>query len=146
VVFGLQGGDKLIALDAETGAIKWEIETFSKGVCVDKEKGLLHHLMVNYAAYDLHTGELKDNYQDNTYFKSVGIESQRSNYVLDGDHLITTDFRKGVIGAFNTATHKFEWVHKEEGVSFPSPVPITFNASYLLVHDNKGSLHIFERE
>lgn len=146
VIFSFQESGKLIALDIETGAIKWEIKTLTKGLSIDKEKGLLHQMMVNYTAYDLFTGELKVNYQDSSYFESIGIESQRSNYVLYGDYLITTDWKNGVVGAFNTLTHKFDWVHEEEGVSFPSPVPLNYKSLYLLVHDNKGTLHVFERE
>lgn len=146
VIFAFQENSKLIALDIETGTIKWEIKTLTKGLSIDKEKGLLHQMMVNYAAYDLFTGELKVNYQDSSYFESIGIESQRSNYVLYGDYLITTDWKNGVVGAFNTLTHKFDWVHEEEGVSFPSPVPLNYKSPYLLIHDNKGILHIFERE
>ena len=146
VIFGLQGSDKLIALDVEKGEIKWKIKTLAKGLCIDKKKGLLHQMMVNYTAYDLLTGELKDNYRDNAYFESIGIESQRSNYIMDGDHLITTDYRKGIIGAFNIVTHKFDWLYEEKGVSFPAPVPINYQAPYLLVHDNKGILHILEKE
>ncbi len=146
VLWGLQERDKLLAIDIETGAVKWEIDTFVKGLLMDKEKGLLYQMMVNYAAFDLDTGELKENYRDNAYFESVGIESQRSNYVLVGDHIITTDWQKGIIGAFNTVTHKFDWVHKEEGVSFPSPSPIIYSEPYLVVRDNKGTLHIFEKE
>jgi hypothetical protein len=50
------------------------------------------------------------------------------------------------VGAFNTITHKFDWVHAEEGVSFPSPRPILYEAPYLVLHDNQGSLHVFEKE
>jgi outer membrane protein assembly factor BamB len=146
LIVGIEKLNKLLALDIETGVIKWEIDTFVKGLLMDKEKGLLYQMMVNYAAFDLDTGELKENYRDNAYFESVGIESQRSNYVLVGDHIITTDWQKGIIGAFNTVTHEFDWVHKEEGVNFPSPNPILYNEPYLLVHDNKGTLHIFEKE
>ncbi|MEO9511541.1 MAG: PQQ-binding-like beta-propeller repeat protein [Flavobacteriaceae bacterium] len=146
VIFAFQENSKLIALDIETGAIKWEIKTLTKGLCIDKKKGLLNQMMVNYTAYDLLTGELKVNYQDSSYFESICIESQRSNYVLYGDYLITTDWKNGVVGAFNTLTHKFDWVHEEEGVSFPSPVPLSYTSPYLLIHDNKGTLHIFERE
>lgn len=146
VIFAFQEKDKVVAVNVETGIIRWEIETIAKGLCIDKEKALLHHMLGTYGNHDLNTGELLDNCSDDNYFKSIGIESQRSNYVLDGEYLITTDWKNGVIGAFNTLTHKFDWVHEEEGVSFPSPVPMNYKSPYLLVHDNKGTLHIFERE
>ncbi|WP_226647883.1 PQQ-like beta-propeller repeat protein [Microbulbifer variabilis] len=145
VIFCFKGLDKIAAFDIKTGKVKYEIKTFAKGLCIDEEKGLLHQMLVNYAAYDLLTGELKDNYQDFSYFESVGIETQRSNYVLEGGHIITTDRKEGIIGAFNTLTHKFDWVHKMGGVSFPSPAPIVYQDPYLLLYDNLGALHIFER-
>ncbi|BBM02719.1 hypothetical protein [Microbulbifer sp. GL-2] len=144
-VFSFKDLDKLIAFDVETGKVKYEIKTFARGLCIDEKKGLLHQMLANYAAYDLLTGELKDNYQDFSYFKSVGVETQRSNYVMMGEHIITTDWKEGVIGAFNTTTHKFDWVHKMGGVSFPPPAPIVYQNSYLLLYDNLGALHIFDR-
>ncbi|WP_444959516.1 hypothetical protein [Microbulbifer sp. VVAC002] len=146
VVFCFKGLDKVVAFNIETGEVKWEIQIFARGLCIDKTKGLLHQMLVNYAAYDLMTGELKDNYQNFPYFESVGIGSQRSNYILEGSHILTTDQKKGVIGAFNTVTHEFDWVHKEEGVSFPPPTPIIYRNPYLLVYDNLGTLHVFEKE
>lgn len=146
VIFTFQEKDRVVAVNVETGIIRWEIETIAKGLCIDKEKGLLHHMLGTYGNHDLNTGELLDNCSDDNYFKSIGIESQRSNYVLYGDYLITTDWKNGIVGAFNTLTHKFDWVHEEEGVSFPSPVPLSYTSPYLLIHDNKGTLHIFEKE
>ncbi len=145
-IVGIEKQDKLLALDIETGVIKWEIDTFIKGLYVDAEKGLLHQMLGNYSAYEIKTGKLVDNFINDTYFKSMGIESQRSNFALVGDHIITTDWQKGIVGVFNTVTHKFDWVHKEEGVSFPSPNPVVYSDPYLVVHDNKGTLHIFEKE
>jgi len=144
VIFCFKGLDKVAAFDIKTGKVKYEIKTFARGLCIDEEKGLLHQMLVNYAAYDLLAGELKDNYQDFSYFESVGVETQRSNYIMEGDHIVTTDRREGVIGAFNTTTHKFDWVHKMGGVSFPTPAPIVYQNSYLLLYDNLGTLHIFE--
>lgn len=146
VLWGLQEKDKLLAIDIETGAIKWEIDTFVKGLLIDKEKGLLHQMLGNYGAHDLKTGKLVANFNDDAYFESINIVSQRSNYVLVGEHIITTDWRKGVVGAFNTVNHKFDWVHKEEGISFPASNPIVYSKPYLVVHDNKDTLHIFEKE
>ncbi|GAB2901040.1 hypothetical protein ACCI51_15610 [Microbulbifer echini] len=146
VVFSFKDLDKVVSFDVETGKVKCEMETFARGLCIDEKKGLLHQVLVNYAAYDFLTGELKDNYKNFSYFNSAGIESQRSNYILEGDHIITTDQREGVVGAFNTVTHKFDWVHKEEGVSFPSPAPIVYRDPYLLVYDDSGALHVFRKE
>ncbi|WP_444919540.1 hypothetical protein ACJJID_11075 [Microbulbifer sp. CnH-101-G] len=111
VIFSFAGINKAIAFDVETGKIKWEIKTLGGGLSIDEKKGLLHKFMVNYAVYDVLNGGLKDRYQDDAYFKEVGIESLRSNYAIAGGHIITTDRKEGVVGAFNTATHKFDGVH-----------------------------------
>ncbi|GAB2896907.1 hypothetical protein [Microbulbifer echini] len=87
--------------------------TLGRGLSIDKKKGLLHKFIINYAVYDVLSGDLKDKYQGDAYFKEVGIESLRSNYAMAGGHIVTTDRKEGVVGAFNTTTHKFDWVHKE---------------------------------
>lgn len=105
----------------------------------------LHIITGAYKCLNPLSGEAIDSFDDQSYFKEAGIFSQRNNYAIAGDHLITTDYQKGNIGAFNTATHKFDWHHEEEGVSFPSPSPIIYEAPYLLVHDSLGTLHVFRR-
>lgn len=146
LILCLDSIDRVKALNFVDGVPKWEINTFAKGLKVDTEKGVLHQMLVNYTAYDLETGEMIEFFKTPEYFESCGIESQRSNYVLIDDHIITTDWRKGNIGAFNTKTHKFDWMEKIEGVSFPSPKPMKFSNPYLLVHDSNNTLHIFEKE
>ncbi|MBK6264773.1 PQQ-binding-like beta-propeller repeat protein [Marivirga sp. S37H4] len=146
VFFGLQKKDKLIALDLATGALKWERKSFPSLNRLDQEKGVIHSISNGYCKLNASTGEEVDTFIDQEYFKGEGVFSQRNNYAIDGDHLITTDYKKGVIGSFNTVTHKFDWLHEEKGVSFPAPSPIIYQAPYLLVHDNKGTLHIFEKE
>lgn len=146
VIVGLEQIDKVISVNIENGDVQWQINTFSNGLKVDSEKGILLQMLVNYSKYDLNTGEMIDNFNNSEYFESCEIESQRSNYVLVDDHIITTDWRKGNIGAFNTKTHKFDWIERIDGVSFPSPKPIKYSDPYLFVHDSNNTLHIFERE
>lgn len=144
--FGLQKENKLIALDIETGTLKWDRTTLPAYYKLDDVHNKLHIVTGAYKCLDPKSGNAIDSFDDQSYFKGVGILSQRNNYAIDGDYLITTDYQKGVIGAFNTATHKFDWLHEEEGVSFPAPSPVIYQAPYLLVHDNLGTLHIFEKE
>jgi outer membrane protein assembly factor BamB len=146
LLIGLHKFDKLIAIDLETGQILWEKVAIVEGLYIDQKQGVIHQMMINYGSYDIHTGNQINTFVNNEYFKSVGIETQRSNFAMDGDHIITTDMRKGTIGAFNTKTFEFDWVYKQEGISFPGASPIIFKDHYLLVHDNKGCLHIFEKE
>ncbi len=146
LIIGLEKVDKLLALNVETGEIKWERTTLPQFYKVENVENRIHVITAAYKCLDLDTGEELDSYDNRSYFDEVGILSQRNNYCFDGEYIITTDYQKGIIGAFNTVTHKFDWVHKEEGVSFPSPNPILYNEPYLLVHDNKGTLHIFEKE
>lgn len=146
LIIGLEKLDKLLALSLETGEIKWERTTLPQFYKVAAVENKIHVITASYKCLDLDTGEELDSYDNRSYFDEVGILSQRNNYCFDGAYIITTDYQKGIIGAFNTEKHKFDWVHKEEGVSFPSPNPILYNEPYLLVHDNRGTLHIFEKE
>lgn len=145
VFFGIQKKDKLIALDLATGKLKWDRTTLSGYCKLDEVRNKLHLFTGAYKCLDPLSGNAVDSFDDQSYFKEVGILSQRNNYAIDEDYLITTDHKEGVIGAFNTATHKFDWLHEEEGVSFPAPSPIIYQAPYLLVHDNKRTLHIFKK-
>ncbi|MFA0964002.1 PQQ-binding-like beta-propeller repeat protein [Roseivirga sp. BDSF3-8] len=146
VIAAIENIDKLIALDLATGVLKWDRTTLAGFYKLDIIKSKLHIITGAYKCLDPISGNALDSFDDQQYFKEVGIFSQRNNYAIDGDHLITTDYQKGIIGALNTATHKFDWLHEEEGVSFPTPSPVVYQAPYLLVHDNRGTLHIFQKE
>ena len=138
--------DWLIGIDTETGKLVWKIKTIPKFDIIDNEKGVLHSITSGYVKTDILTGKILDLFDDKSYFeKKIGIESQRNNYVIVEDHLITTDWRKGKIGAFNTKTHKFDWMHEEPGISFPGGQTIKYFEPYLFVMDNKQALHIFEK-
>lgn len=145
VFFGLQKRDKIIALDLATGKLKWDRTTLPTYYKLDKIQNRLLILTGAYKCLDPLSGNAIDSFDDQSYFNEVGIFSQRNNYAIDGDHLITTDYQKGIIGAFNTVTHRFDWLHEEEGVSFPAPSPVIYQAPYLMVHDNLGTLHVFNR-
>jgi hypothetical protein len=141
----LQTADKLIAFDLETGATKWERRSIASGFAIDSNRGLLLQMHPVYSAFDLETGQQVETHIGYDYFESIGIQSHRDNLAFDGTHIYTTDRRKAMIGAFNVLTQQFDWVHREEGISFPAANPIVYKAPYLLVHDNKGDLHVFEK-
>lgn len=146
IFLGIDSLDKLLAININDGSIKWELETIPKFEMLDSTKGKIHSLTGAYFCIDAESGKQIDSFQEDSYFDEIGIISQRGNYAIAGDHLITTDHAKGIIGAFNIVTHKFDWVHKEEGISFPGANPIKYCEPYLFVHDNMGTLHIFEKE
>lgn len=136
----------LLALDVNNGKLLWQKNTFAFNSQIDFENGNLILMAVNYVCIDIKTGEIKNSFINQEYFINKQIESQRENFAIVHNHIITTDWRQGVIGAFNTQTHQFDWIHKEEGVSFPSGSPIKYIEPYLFVQDNKNTLHIFENE
>ncbi len=144
VIFGLRKAGKLIAIDFNTGQIVWERAAIIDGLKIDQNNNFIHQMMINYTKYDINTGEQIFSFINNEYFESIGIETQRSNYALMRKNIITTDYKKGNIGAFNTENYIFNWIHKEGGVNFPSSNPIIYNDPYLLVLDNIGDLHVFE--
>lgn len=146
LICGIDSLDKLLAININDGSIKWERTTLPNYYQYDTQKKVLHVITAAYKSIDPNTGNELDSFNNRDYFDEIGIFSQRGNYAISGDYLITTDHSKGIIGVFNTVTHKFDWVHKEEGVNFPGANPIMYDEPYLFAHDNKGTLHIFEKE
>ncbi|MDF4223562.1 PQQ-binding-like beta-propeller repeat protein [Maribacter sp. M208] len=144
--FGLQSIDKLIAIEITTGNIKWQKSTIIGGYFFDYKEKKIHQMMVNYTCVDLSTGENIDSYVDNDFFEKNKFETQRKNYGFIDNHIITTDFRKGTIGAFNTLTKEIDWKYESDNESFPATSPIVLNDKYLIVQNNKNSLNIFHRK
>jgi len=144
------GYDKLIALNIQTGKLLWQIDKCNNtNYALDKSDGKLKGITnIGYFEVDIQKGAYKrtlfmdiEKMDDPTIF-----DSQRDNFVLVGNHIITTDWRKGLIGAFNTKTLQFDWIHEEKGVSFPGGNPIKYVEPYLFVIDNKNTLHIFKND
>jgi hypothetical protein len=141
------GDEYMIGINTENGELVWKQRAIPDFDIIDHSNNVLHSLTSGYVKRDMKNGEILDLFDDKDYFeKEIGIESQRSNYVLVGDHIITTDWKKGRIGAFNTITHRFDWLYEEAGVSFPAGQAMKYFAPYLFVMDSKQMLHIFERE
>lgn len=137
--------NNLIGLDVSNGKLIWHIEKANNSSYVfnEKEKCLEGIISRLYFRLNYKNGE----YKRIEFSKEDPIlVSQRDEFVLIGNHIITTDWRKGVIGAFNTQTHQFDWIHEEPGVSFPGGSPIKYFEPYLFLQDNKNTLHIFEKE
>lgn len=145
VLIGLQGIDKILALNIETGEVLWETNGFPSLTKLDEIAGFLYSFSGGYIKVKVDSGEIVDKYSDIAYFDSVSVFSQRDNYAIVDNFIISTDTRHGNIGAFNMLTHQFDWVYRMEDVSFPGASPVLYSHPYLAVHDNKGGLHIFER-
>ncbi len=147
ILVGGIGTNWLFGIDTNSGKLAWKRKTTPNFVAIDRKNDLLHSIISVYYKFDIFTGDILNRFDDISYFEDeVGIESQRSTYVQIGDHLITTDWRKGRIGAFNTLTHRFDWIHDEPGVSFPGLYLIRYYDPYLFLMDNKNNLHIFKKE
>jgi outer membrane protein assembly factor BamB len=142
-IIGFYEKEYLVAFNIQTGEIVWEKSDITKGKLV--EKNIIYGFLINYAEFSLEDGKKIKSFIKRDYFEEIGIETQRSNYVLIDNHIITTDWRKGKIGAFNINTFKFDWVYEVDNVSFPSANPIRYSEPYLYVQDNNNTLHIFEK-
>ncbi len=146
LVLGIDKIDRIFGMDIRSGKIIWEVKTLALGLKIGQEGELVHQMMVNYNCFDVLTGKKEKSFVDSDYFeKEIGIETQRDNYVIIGDYIVTTDSRKGKIGAFNTNTGRFDWVHEVEGVSFPAGRDMVYSAPYLFVYDFDSNLHVFEK-
>lgn len=143
---GIEPSEVIIALEITTGKLIWEIKAFPQLYRLGPNGDYLYAISSGYTKIEAKTGQEVDSYTNREYFEEVGIFSQRGNYAITNNHIITTDSNKGVIGAFNTLSHQFDWIHREEGVSFPAPNPIIYKKPYLLLQDNKSSLHIFKED
>ncbi|QLE01625.1 hypothetical protein HX109_08610 [Galbibacter sp. BG1] len=140
----------LLGINTETGEVLWKIENFNNSSYVlDENEGRLKGITgIGYYEIDIVSGK-----RHRTLLRSIEeisnpeiFDSQRDNFVLIGDHIITTDCSRGIIAAFNTKTLKYDWIHEEKDVYFPAAKPIKFYDPYLFVLDNKSTLHIFKRE
>lgn len=142
--------DILLGINTETGELLWKIEECNnRNYVLDEREGKLKGITaIGYFEVDIATGKY-----NRTLFMPIEklddpevFDSQRDNFVLVGDHIITTDWRRGIIAAFNTKTLKYDWTHHEKGVSFPGGSPMKYYEPYLFVTDNKNTLHIFKKE
>lgn len=141
------GEDYMIGINTENGELVWKRKAIPDFDIIDQSYGVLHSLTSGYVKTDIRTGKTLDIFDKKEYFEEeIGIESQRNNYVLVGDHIITSDWKKGKLGAFNTITHRFDWIHEEPGVSFPAGQAMKYFDPYLFVMDSKEVLHIFKKE
>jgi len=146
LVVGIESLNRVIAISVESGSINWNIEALTKGLQLGEGTGFFYQFLIGYGCYSLIDGTIVDSLNDRDYFAKNGIESQRSNYVLRDDFIITTDWKLGNLAKFNLETKKFEWVLKKDGFSFPAGSEMKLLGSILCVKDNYDSLHIYDIE
>jgi hypothetical protein len=144
ILLGIINVDKLVAINFITGKVLWDLTSNIRGKLVHDK--IIHSFLINYNQISLLNGKVIKSFIDKEYFEKAGIKSQRDNYILIDSHIITTDFSKGIIGAFNINTCEFDWTYEMKGGNFPLPKPIKYCAPYLFIQDNLGALHIFQKQ
>lgn len=146
VLIGFEEKNIFSLIEGKSGEVVWTVDSFNKGIRVDSERNLVHQFLIGYIKISLDTGEVLDKNVNREYFSEIGIESQRANYVLNEDYIYTTDWRKGVIGAFSLNKLKFDWVYKIDNGNFSANKRLLWKNPYLLVEDSKNSLYIFKKQ
>jgi len=140
------GTDWLLGIDTQSGKLVWKEKAIPNFYKINYHKGTVVSITSGFTERNIKTGEVINTFKDSKVLGLDTFMSQRDNYAVAGKYLITTDQRKGKIGAFNTLTHRFDWIHEEPGISFPGGHPIKYSEPYLFVMDNKHNLHIFEKQ
>ena len=133
--------NKLFALDLATGKMIWQISTISEFISWDERQNRFLLLTENFVSYDALTGARIETADQ----LNLGVISQRGDNIVDGDTLITTDYRKGKVAAFDLKDHKLKWIYEITDSSFPPSNALTFASPYLFAHDMNGMLHVFHK-
>ena len=142
----LEGKNELSLINGKSGQIVWSIDSFNKGVKVDYRNSLIHQFLIGYVRYSLKTGEVLNRNVNREYYSEIEIESQRSNYALGVDHIYTTDWKKGIIGAFCLNKLKFDWIYRIKTGNFPATAKLVWITPYLLVKDSNNNLYVFKEK
>ena len=146
VLIGFEGKNELSLINGKSGQIGWSIDSFNKGVKVDYRNSLIHQFLIGYVRYSLKTGEVLNRNVNREYYSEIEIESQRSNYALGVDHIYTTDWKKGIIGAFCLNKLKFDWIYRIKTGNFPATAKLVWITPYLLVKDSNNNLYVFKEK
>ena len=138
IICRYDNGQVGIGINVETGHVKWIEEGWFISLELQQD-GTMFSMGPPMTVRDVHTGKIIGEYGevDSRMYTSRGV------YSWIGDHIILSGSQRDTIAAFNTKTHKIDWIHKEEGVWFPD-VPMKYFHPYLFVNDSKGNLHVFE--
>ncbi|MDR1180667.1 MAG: hypothetical protein LBL13_01630 [Bacteroidales bacterium] len=145
-------GDKyIIGLDVVTGKIVWHMLGFAQFDELEEEKGILHSFTRSHCSFDIRTGiavsQLKgeEMLKEEEMFNRHNFTSQRNKYIVTDTHIISTDWRKGKIIAYNMATHEFDWIWEEAGLFFQY-YPMRYFDPYLFVNDQNMNLYVFKKQ
>lgn len=146
VIYGKSMKSGLHMVDGLKSEINWSKDYSGNGMVVDGNNDIIHQLLPVYSQKRLYTGEVIKSRIEVDYYDQVGINSRRSNFILDGKYIITTDNNSnGGVAVFDTETMEYVWTYFVDGVTFPPSKPIVYKYPYLLISDNKNQLHIFKR-
>ncbi len=134
--------DLLICFSNQTGQKLWENNTISRGILIDESEESFHQFLINYNSYNLADGTLLKSKIDREYFKDIGIENQKDNYLQIENSLILNDSRTKTVGRFNTEKLKFDWI--EKGISIPEGYKMKKNKDYIFLVDSNKKLTIYK--
>lgn len=138
----------LAGYDVDTGELLWSVkETNNQNLLMDNDGKLRGISITSYFETDIQTGVYRRvEFAPYEAFNEPGFfSSERDNFVIINNHIITTDFYSNRIGAFNMETQQYDWFYTEENATgFPASRPIKYFEPYLCLIDNKDTLHIYE--
>jgi len=145
VLVGIEKIDRLVSLELLTGKLNWDRHTLPQFYFVDKNKEVAHVMTAAYKCIDLENGKEIRSFLNGDYFEDIKMYSQRTSFIVRGNYLYTTDKGQKRIGAFNTTSGKYEWIHEESESVFHPSGKIRLSDSYLFISDINKNLHIFEK-
>lgn len=138
----------LAGYDVDTGELLWSVKkTNNQNLLVDENGKLRGISITSYFETDIQTGVYRRvEFAPYEAFNEPGFfSSERDNFVIIDNHIITTDFYSNRIGAFNMETQQYDWFYTEENATgFPASRPIKYFEPYLCLIDNEDTLHIYE--
>lgn len=138
----------LAGYNVNTGELIWQVkDTNNDNLVIDDDGRLKGISITSYFETDISTGVYRRvEFAPYEAFNEPGFfSSERDNFEIVDNHIITTDFYSNRIGAFNMETMKYDWFYIEENATgFPASRPIKYFEPYLCIIDNADTLHIYE--
>jgi len=138
----------LAGYNADTGEFLWSVKETNNQNLVEAKDGKLKGIsLTSYFETEIETGVYRRiEFAPYEAFNEPGFfSSERDNFTIVNNHIITTDFFSNRIGAFNLETLQYDWFYTEEtATGFPASRPIKYFAPYLCLIDNADTLHIYK--
>lgn len=138
----------LAGYNVNTGELLWQVkDTNNDNLVIDDDGRLKGISITSYFETDISNGVYRRvEFAPYEAFNEPGFfSSERDNFEIVDNHIITTDFYSNRIGAFNMETMQYDWFYIEENATgFPASRPIKYFEPYLCIIDNADTLHIYE--